>query len=170
MVLFQPSQAEILIAYDPRNSEVKEWPIGLETVNVSHPEESHVSLRAYDYNVKSGLISEIYGLLPTVVVHDESGSVIRTITINGLPGERGDNVDYFRDICMTDNHILILCGDPSVDESNYVAVVTHAGEPVALYEIRPTSTMSYDEANAMLITTNPEMDEGNIAVYGPVEL
>lgn len=158
-----------MIAYDSQKNIVKEWPIGLESVDVDHPDENHVSMRAYDYNPKSGLIAEIYGIIPAIIVHDESGSIVRTISITDFPRGKGDNADYFRDICMTDEYILVLCGDPTVDEANYVIVLTHAGAPVASYKIRPTHTISFDSSKSKLITINPEIDGGNIAVYGPFD-
>lgn len=158
-----------MIAYDPQKKVVKEWSIGLKDIDITHPDESHVSLRAYDYNEKSGLIAEIYGLIPTIIVHNESGDVIKTITINSLPQTSDEPTDYFRDICLTDEYIFVLCGDPNVDEANYVAVITHTGDPVAAYKIRPTQTIALDLTKSMLIATNPNIDEGNIAVYGPME-
>lgn len=158
-----------MIAYNPHKNEVKEWPIGLDAIDVDHPDENHVSMRAYDYNPKNGLIAEIYGIIPTIVIHDESGNIIRTISITGFPRVKDDTADYFRDICMTDEHMLVLCGDPSVDDVNYVIVLTHAGMPVASYKIRPTHTISFDSSKSRLITINPEIDGGNIAVYGPFD-
>lgn len=158
-----------MVAYNPEKNVVEEWPIGLESIDVNNPEEKHVNLRAYDYNKNSGLIAEIYGLIPTIVIHDELGNVIRTITIDGVPKEKENSEDYFHDICMTDDYIFVLCGDPSVDESNFVVVLTHTGTPVTSYKIRPTQTITADLSTSKLITTNPNIDEGNIAVYGPIE-
>ena len=158
-----------MIAYNPENNEVKEWPIGLDDIDINRPEEAHVSLRAYDYNEDSGLIAEIYGLIPTIVVHDEMGNIVRTITITGLPTTSKDSADYFRDICMTDEYIWVLCGDPDVEDSSFVVVLTHTGDPIISYEIRPTQNIALDLSGSMLITVNPNIDEHNIAVYGPNE-
>ncbi len=158
-----------MIAYNSKSNEVKEWSIGLDEIDINRPQEDHVSLRAYDYNENSGLIAEIYGLIPTIVVHDETGNIVRTITITGLPQTGKDSTDYFRDICMTDEYIWVLCGDPYIEESNYIVVLTHTGEPIVSYEIRPTHTIALDLSKAMLITVNPNIDEGNIAVYGPIK-
>ena len=158
-----------IVSFNPKSNEVKEWPVGLKNIDITHPLENHVNLRAYDYNEKGGIIAEIYGTIPKIIIHDESGEIIRVFTITGMPRETDESKDYFRDICLTDEFIFLLWGDPSFDPTSHVLVMTHSGQPIVSLKIRPTHNITIDISNSCIISTNPEIDDANIVVYGPIE-
>ena len=159
-----------MVSFNPDNNEITEWPVGLKNIDVAHPVENHVNMRAYDYNDKNGIIAEIYGSLPHVITHNEQGEILRILTIENMPREADDSTDFFYDICLTDDFIFLLWGDPSVDPESIILVMTHDGRPAACMKIRPTYTISADIHNNSIITTNPNIDEANIVIYDVAEI
>lgn len=159
-----------IVCFDPNLKEVKEWPIGLKDIDIDSPEESHISMRAFDYNPKNGVVAEIYGALPSIILHNESGEIIRVLTIEGLPRKIDKNLDYFSDICLTDDYIFLLWGDPSEDSSSLVLVMTYDGKPVSNLKIRPTQTLSLDIPKRSIISTNVNFDDSNVMIYGPLDV
>lgn len=154
-----------LVSYNPNTDEIKEWPLGIESIDIVHPKSNHVSMRVLDYNEKNGIIAEIYGELPYVILHNETGDVVKILSLTNTPREIKENYDFIGDLKLTDDYIIFLWGDTEFDNENSILFMTYEGQPVKQIKIRPAQTFEYDEKNNRLLTTNVEWEDFNFMVY-----
>lgn len=157
-----------MIAWDPETGMVKEWPLGLTDVNPEEPEYNHVSMRVTAYNKKHGLLSEIYGQLPTVILHDDTGNVVNTITINGLEPDLGKvakDYDILDEVVLTDKLIWILYENPMDEDTCIVLVMDYDYSPLAKFEIAAAQTIAVDEKRGKLIAVHANSEEYAIMAY-----
>jgi hypothetical protein len=155
------------IMYNPKTNATETLPIGLSDVNEQHPEYDYVSMRDIDYSEKNGVVAEIYGRTPTVILRDESGNVIGTIKIDGfrLKNDDGKPANVFNSIALTDDYIWLLYGDTKTSENSHVYVLTYSGEPVADYSIKATQNIAIDTKEKLIIAVDPNNDENSIVTY-----
>lgn len=147
---------------------VTEWPIGYEFEDPMSPLEEHMSMRDLAYNAERGILGEIYGSLPVVILHDESGKVVKTITYNGFKetkDEDGSLPDCFVSIRLTSDYIWILKGDEDVDATSEIFVFDYDGNPVASLAIPYAQTMTVDEATNRILAIDANQEENNVIIY-----
>jgi hypothetical protein len=160
-----------MISYTPNDSAAIEWPIGIKFADLKHPNQQYVSRRNISYSSENGIIAEIYGSYPAVVLHNEDGSVNATFTFNAFASEITANTHdgqlprCFNHVCLTKNNIWLLYEDPSNYNRNIVLVLDYSGEPTAQFYIQPASNMSIDEKRKTIIAIDPNNDDANIQFY-----
>jgi hypothetical protein len=157
-----------MIMYNPSNSETSLWPIGIADINEQNPDYSVVSLRDVDYSEKNGIIAEIYGSTPIVILHNEDGKIVRTIKIEGIDATNKDDnrlSDVFKNVVLTDKYIWLLYGDSDLSQENHVLVLSYDGTPIADYIIQSTSEIDVDYTNKLLIAVDPNNEDANIMTY-----
>lgn len=153
-----------MIAFAPSDTAVTEWPLGIAVNDPEHPKSNHMSLRGIAYEPDRGVVAEIYGGIPSVILHDENGDIVRVITLDEL--RRDDpEADCINKVCLTRDRIWMLYGDDDIDSDYTVFVTDYEGTPIGRIRINPTSTMEIDEARGQLLTVDPNNDEANIVAY-----
>ena len=157
-----------LESYDPATGKVSAWPSGLSSQPAQEDLYSMTSLRDIAYQPDKGIVAEIYGSYPTIILHDESGNIIRTLTYDGYKPMKKENnnlSDCFRSISLTPEYIWVLKGDSDLDEDFHIFVLDYEGNAVADLTILPTSVISVDPDRDRIIAVDPNEEERNIMVY-----
>ncbi|MCM1111001.1 MAG: TolB-like 6-bladed beta-propeller domain-containing protein [Clostridium sp.] len=161
-----------LVAYNPAASTVAEWPLG-DDFDTVDPVYEEVATRSIGYNRKNGVVGEIYGAYPVVILHDETGRIVGRYRYTGYAAHTApDNqpADCFMDLELTDSYIWILYGDQDESESSKILVLDYAGEPIAELVIESTSSLAVDEKNRKILSIDPNNDDGNLTVYNFPEI
>jgi hypothetical protein len=156
-----------LIAIGPDRN-VTEWPVGYEFEDLQSPREEHMSLRDLDYNAERGILGEIYGSLPVVILHDESGKVVKTIAYTGFKEVKNENgmlPDCFVTIRLTSDYVWILKGDEDTDANSEIFVFDYEGNPVASLTIPYAQTITVDEATNRILAIDANQEENNVMLY-----
>jgi hypothetical protein len=157
-----------MVMYDPATSATTLCPTGLKTVDETKPLADHVSMRDMSYSARNGIVAEIYGSMPVVVLHDETGAVVRTITVKSIEPQKKEYdrlSDVFRSVALTDDLIWLLYGDEELMDCAHVLAMSYEGEPRAHYVIKPTSVITIDEKRGLIIAVNPNADDEAIVTY-----
>jgi hypothetical protein len=156
-----------MIMYNPETNTTTTLPIGLSDIDEQNPEYAYVSLRVIAYSEKNGIVAEIYGCTPTVILRDESGNVIGTIKIDDFAknDNNGKPAKVYNSIALTDKYIWLLYGDFMTSDNSHVYVLTYAGEPIADYLIKAASSIAIDEKEKLIIAVNPNSEDNGIVTY-----
>ena len=156
-----------LICYNPESGTVEEWPLG-EDFDNDNPDYGELSLRVLGYNKDKGIIAEIYGSLPTVILHKEDGSIIKRIRYSGYSKHKDpkDQVaDCFGEMVLTNEYIWLLYGDQDESSESKVFCIDYEGNPIAELIIDSTTTIAVDEIEKKIIATDTSDNERNLVVY-----
>lgn len=157
-----------LVSYSEGSDSLIRWPLGYDFGPVETPVQYITAMRAVDLNRKRGVIGEIYGGLPLLILHDMSGKVFRRITYGPVPEISSLNAasnDPFTDIKLTDNHIYILYRESPDADSSHILVTDYDGNPVVRLIVAPTYTFEIDPDKRRIICVTPRPEEGNLTVY-----
>ena len=154
-----------LVSFNPETDQVYQWPVGIEDIDTEHPISSHVSMRVIDYNQKNGIIAEIYGELPFIVLHNENGEIVKIITLKGTPRESKEGYDFIGDLKLTDDYIIVLWGDTEIDNENTILFMSYDGKPIKQIKIQPAQSFDFDEEFNRILTTNTEWEDTNLIIY-----
>ena len=120
------------------------------------------------YNKDKGIIAEIYGSLPIVILHNEDGSIKKRIQYSGYSKHEdpiGQVADCFGDMILTNEYIWLLYGDQDESSESKVFCIDYEGNPIAELIINSTTSIAVDEIEKKLIAIDPNNDEGNLVVY-----
>lgn len=156
-----------LVSYSPESGTVTEWPLGGD-FDTDNPVYKEVSKRAIGYNEKNGVIAEIYGLTPTVFIHDENGDIVGRYRYTGYESHQNKEnkpAACYMDIKLTDNYIWLLYGDVDESDTSKVFALDYDGNPVAEFTIKATYAIAVDEQKRRLLSINPNEEEDNLVVY-----
>lgn len=156
-----------LIAIDA-DRKVSEWPVGYEFNNPDNPDNEYLSLRVLDYNPERGILGEIYGKLPVVILHDENGNIVKTIIYTeykAVKKENGRLSDCFCGLSLTSKYIYVLKGDRDTDDNSEILVFDYDGTPVASLEIPYAQIMTVDEAANRILAIDANQEENNVMIY-----
>jgi len=160
-----------LVAYANGDGQVVEWPIGDWLADDKQIIPVVVSHRALHYNPVRKIVGEIYGSIPLVILHDESGLVVKMLLFEenmpSLSALDDDAPDYFRSIKLTNNYIYLLQGDDAENEYSRLMVLDYDGVPQADLHIAKASTFDVDTVARKVIAVNPNSDDDgeNVRVY-----
>ena len=153
--------------YDKEQEKIIDWPLGYE-FDKKRPIEEHIVLRAFDYDPILGLVGEIYGSFPSLILHNEGGGVELRIDFpifKAIKKEEGDLSEVFKDIQMTDKYIYLLYGDEEIEEFNKVIQLSYEGVIVKVMDIYPASTILVEEDKNRIFGVNPNEEEYNVVEY-----
>lgn len=156
------------ILYDPAAGTTTELPIGLTGIDEQNPITAAVSKHILNYSRKNGIIAELYGSTPVIILRDETGAIVRTITFDDLIAQKdeyGNPTDIFNDVILTDDYIWLLYGDYELSKDAHVLVMSYKGEPKANYVIPFTSGISLDVKRKLIISVDPNNEEAPIVTY-----
>ncbi len=156
-----------LVCYNPENGEVTEWPLGGD-FDIDNPDPDEVSIRVINYNKDKGIIAEIYGSYPTIILHNEDGSILKRITYTGYEKHKKDNDranNCFGNLVLGGKYIWVLYGDKNEMENNIVFCLDYEGNPIAELVIEPTGTIAIDEKENRILAIDPNKEEKNLMVY-----
>ena len=152
-----------IVEYDPASKSVREWPVGLDPQNQPVSEYKLNEMNVMAYNPARGIVADVYRCCPTVVLHDEEGAVVRTITYDAYKPEKdaeGNVADCFGTLELSDDYIWILYDGKEDDPYSLVFVVDYDGKPVASLKIGKCINICIDEKRGRLIAINPGEDPG----------
>lgn len=156
-----------MVLYNPDSCAVAEWPLGAD-FDLNAPVSDEVSMRAISYNLHRGIIGEIYGTLPIVILHDENGDIVGKYNYSGYSQHTDpDNsiADCFMDLELSDSYVWLLFGDPDESDVSRVFTLDYEGNPIAEFIISPTYSIAIDEQERRLLSINPDIEDGNLTIY-----
>lgn len=157
-----------LISYNSDNGKIIEWPAGISHENSSVSYEDELSLRYLAYNSYNKIIAEIYGCNPNVILHNENGEIINIFKYTGYEPKKNSydvTSDCFRRVSLTDNHILLLYGDPYDGKDSHIFVIDYSGTPVVDFIIESAYDFTFNEKNNEIIAVNPDSEDCQIMCY-----
>ena len=151
-----------LLSYDHSMDQITEWPLGYDFNNKS-PNQDETSIRIIEYSPKYGIIGEVYGYLPYIILHDEkSGEIISKIEIPSLRSvelPNGSKSKSIRSFQMTDRGIWILGDVPDDEENDLLLNIDYNGNVLGYFQILATSSICVDEKRGTILAINPNAIE-----------
>lgn len=161
-----------LIEFNPRDSSVKKWPVGYEFEDMDKPDMKFTDMHFIAYNPENGVVAEGYDRIPTVILHDETGNIIRKITYGGYEylGREAEAPSCYNDIKLTDKHILLMYSSDTDRKKATIFALDYEGNPVVEMRFPYFSTFTVDSIRNRIITVDPNNEDEMIIVYDLPEI
>lgn len=149
------------------NDSTVDWPLGLTELDSANPNIDIPSQfpRPISYARGRGIVGEIYGHIPAVILHNEDGSIHSVLKFGEIPDVRTINIASERAIgsfMLGEKYIYVLLGDKDDTEMN-VAIIDYDGNGVAKITIDPAASIAVNENKKYMAVTGRMTDE--IMIY-----
>lgn len=159
-----------IVEYNPSAKAINKWPVGFSPEDQPVSEARLNELNSMDYNPERGIIADVYNCFPTVVLHDESGAVVKTISYEGYDADGSDEApeDCFEKVRLTDDYVWLLYNENGDEKHNSVFVVDYEGNAVARLKVGKANSFCVDQDRQRLITVNPGSDSEMYLMSYPI--
>lgn len=157
-----------VVEYDPSDGSIKEWPLGFDLEKAGVTEGKMSMFSVIQYNPERGIIAVIYGNNPTMILYDENGDIVRTLTYSDYkPVEDASSniARCYSSMRLTDDHIWLLLAGEMGKGNNTLMVLDYDGNPVARIPVGNAMKFCVDSATGRLIAIDYTASESGLVVY-----